>query len=104
MARKLCPSCNKLTGGSSKQCSCGHVFATSSIVTPPTTKHCPACNEEQPIMLETCSCGHEFADIHELRAQLEDRARVGWAYVAFGGTALLVCIMIMIATTGLWIV
>jgi len=104
MARKLCPSCNKLTGGSTKECSCGHVFAASSIVKPRTTKLCPKCKQELPRLLERCGCGYEFADIREARAFLEDRARVGWAYVAIGATVIFACTLVMIATSGAFLI
>jgi uncharacterized membrane protein len=39
-----------------------------------------------------------------VRAQLEERVRVGWSYVAIGATVLLVSTAIMIATSGVWLV
>jgi hypothetical protein len=105
MARKFCPSCNKLNAGSATRCRCGYAFAASTIrQARRTTKRCPACQQEQPRLLQVCGCGHEFGDIHEVREQLEERVRIGWSYIALGTTALLVCTGITIATSGIWII
>jgi hypothetical protein len=106
VARKFCPSCNKLNAGSATRCACGHAFAASTIVKARrTTKRCPACQREQPRLLQVCGCGHEFGDVREVRQELEERVRIGWSYVALGATVLLVCtLIIMIATSGMWII
>ena len=98
------PLATSSPGGSATRCRCGHEFAASTIVKRPTTKRCPGCQREQPRLLEVCGCGHEFADVRELREALEERARIGWSYVALGATALLVCTGIMIATSGMWLI
>lgn len=104
MARKFCPSCNKLNGGSATQCACGHSFAASTIVKARrTTKRCPACQQEQPRLLQVCGCGHEFDDVRAVREELQERVRIGWSYVALGATTLLVCTAIAIATSFLWL-
>lgn len=105
VARKFCPDCNKLHGGSATHCECGHGFAASTIVKARrSTKRCPACQQERPILLHVCGCGYEFGDVRVLREELQEQVRIGWSEVALGATALLVCTVIMIATSGLWII
>jgi hypothetical protein len=103
VARKFCPSCNKLNGGSATQCACGHSFAVSTIATRPTTKRCPACQNEQPMLLQVCGCGHEFDDVRALREALQERVRVGWSYIALGAAALMACAAIAIGISLLWL-
>jgi len=103
MARKFCPACNKLNGGSATRCRCGHEFAASTIVQPRTTKHCPSCKREQPLLLEVCGCGHSFDDVRELREELEESVRMGWSYVVLGVLLFAIGIGIMIATSLIWL-
>ncbi|MDB4955839.1 MAG: hypothetical protein JWO36_3408 [Myxococcales bacterium] len=85
MARKVCPACKKLNGGSATECSCGHTFEASSIVAARrTTKRCPSCQVELPRLRQQCGCGYAFSDIAELRDELVSRVHLGWWYMALG--------------------
>ena len=105
MARKICPACKKLNGGSAAACECGHAFPASSIVAAQrTTKRCPSCRSEQPLLLETCGCGQQFMEIVELRAELVGELHSAWARIVIGFVVLAACAGIAIATSGTWLV
>jgi hypothetical protein len=104
VARKFCPSCNKLNAGSAARCACGHAFDVSTIVKQRTTKRCPECRQDQPLLLQVCGCGHEFDDIREVREELQERVRIGWSYIALGATVLALCTGIMVVTSLTWII
>jgi len=107
MARKICPACKHLNGGSATSCSsCDQPFDPASVVAAgrPTTRRCPGCSAEVPRALETCACGHTFTDVREHREHLEDRVRVGWSYMALGAALLGASAVLTIATSGSFII
>ena len=110
MARKVCPACKKLNGGSAVTCSrCGVAFDSSTVVSAsrPTMRRCPGCKTQSNPLLYTCGCGHVFEDVQEFRDQLEDRVRVGWSYFVLGMLGFVACVALTILTSGafaiLWI-
>ncbi len=104
MARKFCPVCKHLNGGSAVDCVCGHVFAASTIVVPKTTKNCPTCLYEQPRLLETCDCGHSFRDIEDRRIDLEILLGRGSTRVVLGVALFVVSALLTIAMHGVVLV
>ena len=104
MARKFCPACNYMNGGSAVRCSqCDHEFDPSTIVAPgplrSQPRKCPQCQTENPRLLERCACGHTFADVSELREQLVDRARTGTSYIVLGALGIAASVAIAIASS-----
>jgi hypothetical protein len=107
MARKICPTCKWLNGGSAAECSqCGQLFDSESIVPAgrPKTRRCSKCDVEVSRLAETCICGHTFDDVRELREQAEDRVRVGWSFIALGLLGLIACTFLMIWTSGVFLI
>src|SRR5262245_27491591 len=106
MARKVCPACKNLNGGSAVTCSsCGHAFDSSTVVSAwrPTMRRCPGCKTQNNPLLYTCGCGHVFEDVQEFREQLEDRVRVGWSYFVLGVLAFVACAALTILTSGAFV-
>ncbi len=100
MARKFCPVCNHLNGGSAVDCVCGHVFAASTVVVPKKTKTCPKCLHEQPKLLETCDCGHTFVDIEDRRIDLEILLGKGSTRLVLGVALFVVSALLTISLKG----
>ena len=92
MARKFCPKCNHLCGGSATDCSkCGHVFDASTIVVTPKkvpapTKRCLMCGAPNPLDAQTCLCGEHFDDatVDEIRDRLRYQRTKGVLLVIVG--------------------
>lgn len=86
MARKFCPACKQLVGGSATECShCGHVFDASSIVVSKPPKACWMCGASNPHDAHTCHCGEHFdLDVDTARLVLRSRRTNGVLLVGAG--------------------
>lgn len=101
MARKLCPACGTLKGGSAKTCDCGHVFDEKSIVVPAAPKICPHCGAGNAQSAHTCHCGRHFdLDEKATRAVIVRRRNRGLSLVVVGA-ALIATELVVALTVGI---
>jgi hypothetical protein len=86
MARKVCPQCKRLTGGSSTTCSgCGHVF--DKVIAAPSRRprRCVMCGIVSHGATKRCECGYEYETDPEVLRQLIAQQRVnGWSLLIGG--------------------
>ena len=89
MARKFCPACNRLCGGSATDCPCGHVFDASTIVVAKPPKVCLLCGDDNPADAASCHCGLDFGvSVEEVRLVLRGRRTNGAIMTGLGVSGL----------------
>lgn len=105
MARKFCPNCNRLNGGTATECSqCGHVFDAASMVESKPSRRCLLCGASNPHNAQRCRCGEDLdINLDEVRVRLRSQ-RTNGAIVA--GVAIVVLagmVVWLFAGQSLWV-